>query len=329
MSQSTKLIFSWVIRILISALFLVSAYAKIYHDPSAYFSITTFEAKQLVPLGFDATFSAFLSRTLIGFEFTLGFLILLPYFLKRIVVPATIGMLAFFTVHLLIQIYLTGNQGNCGCFGALLPMTPLEAVIKNVIAMILLFLLNAFLNHDKDQFKKWSPLFISYIFITASIFIFIPIKSAEIKIGNYAIDTVEQTQIQGPDQSTSEFGVKFPYVDKGKVLLCFFAAGCDHCMSTIRSLDSLRTIYIDDFPKIEILFMEEETEKIPEFFEFAGSEYHYQILDIPTFYDVLTWERDTPGVFYIWNGNIQASYNGINDNAFNVTDLLEALDKKY
>ena len=126
-----------------------------------------------------------------------------------------------------------------------------------------------------------------------------------------------------------EFGVKFPYVDKGKVLLCFFAAGCDHCMSTIRSLDSLRTIYVDDFPKIEILFMEEETEKIPEFFEFAGSEYHYQILDIPTFYDVLTWERDTPGVFYIWNGNIQASYNGINDNAFNVTDLLEALDKKY
>ena len=74
---------------------------------------------------------------------------------------------------------------------------------------------------------------------------------------------------------------------------------------------------------------EEETEKIPEFFEFAGGEYHYQILDIPTFYDVLTWERDTPGVFYIWNGNIQASYNGINDNAFNVTDLLEALDKKY
>ena len=328
MSQSTKLILTWVIRILISALFLVSAYAKIYHDPSAYFSITTFEAKQLVPLGFDATFSAFLSRILIGFEFTLGLLVLLPFFLKRIVVPATIGMLAFFTVHLLIQIYLTGNQGNCGCFGALLPMTPLEAIIKNVVAIILLFLLNAILSHDKDQFKKWSPLFASYIVITAFIFIFIPIKSAEIKIGNYTIDTVDQTQLKGPDQTTSEFGVKFPYADQGEVLLCFFAAGCDHCRSTIRSLDSLRSIYIDDFPKIEIIFMEEETEKIPEFFEFAGSEYHYQILDIPTFYDVLTWERDTPGVFYIWNGNIKASFNGINDDAFNVIDLLEALDKK-
>ena len=328
MRQSTKLIFIWVIRILISALFLVSAYAKIYHDPSAYFSITTFEAKQLVPLGFDATFSAFLSRTLIGFEFTLGLLILLPFFLKRIIVPATIGMLTFFTVHLLIQIYLTGNQGNCGCFGALLPMTPLEAIIKNVVAIILLFLLNSFLNHDKDQFKKWIPLFITYILIMASIFIFIPIKSAKNNIGNYTINAAEQTQQNGPDQSTSEFGVKFPYVDKGKVLLCFFAAGCDHCKSTIKSLDSLRTTYSDDFPKIEILFMEEEIEKIPEFFEFAGNEYHYQILDIPTFYDVLTWERDTPGVFYIWNGNIQASYNGINDAAFNVENLVEVLDKK-
>ncbi len=326
MSQSTKLILSWIIRILISALFLVSAYAKIYHDPSAYFSITTFEAKQLVPLGFDVTFSAFLSRILIGFEFTLGLLILLPFFLKRIVVPATIGMLAFFTVHLLIQIYLTGNQGNCGCFGSLLPMTPLEAIIKNVLAIILLILLMRFLEQDESHHKKWIPLWLSYVLVTSIIFVFIPIKSTEINIGDYSIEMANDVQNVGPIQSTSEFGAKFPYVDNGKVLLCFFAAGCDHCKSTIRSLDSLKTIYHSDFPKIEILFMDEETEKIPEFFEFAGNEYHYQILDIPTFYDVLTWERDTPGVFYIWNGNVQASFNGVNENSFNAEDLVKALD---
>ena len=61
--------------------------------------------------------------------------------------------------------------------------------------------------------------------------------------------------------------------------------------------------------------MEEETEKIPEFFEYVGNTYAYQILDIPTFYEVLTWERDTPGVFYMWNGNIITSYNGINEHA--------------
>ena len=236
-------------------------------------------------------------------------------------------MLTFFTVHLLIQIYLTGNQGNCGCFGALLPMTPLEAIIKNVVAIILLFLLNSFLNHDKDQFKKWIPLFITYILITASIFIFIPIKSAEINIGNYTINAAEQTQQNGPDQSTSEFGVKFPYVDKGKVLLCFFAAGCDHCKSTIKSLDSLRTIYNDDFQKLKFYLWKKKSKKYLNSLSLLGMNTHYQILDIPTFYDVLTWERDTPGVFYIWNGNIQASYNGINDAAFNVENLVEALDK--
>ena len=52
----------WFLRLVISLLFLVSEYAKIYHEPSAYFSITTFEAKQLVPLGISAEISAFLSR---------------------------------------------------------------------------------------------------------------------------------------------------------------------------------------------------------------------------------------------------------------------------
>ena len=88
-------------------LFLVSAYAKIYHEPSAYFSITTFEAKQLVPLGFESGFAAYISRILIALEFSLGFLILLPFQLKRIVVPLTISVLTAFCFHLLIQIYLT------------------------------------------------------------------------------------------------------------------------------------------------------------------------------------------------------------------------------
>ena len=61
---------------------------------------------------------------------------------------------------------------------------------------------------------------------------------------------------------------------------------------------------VKNFPKVEIVFMDEEVDKIPEFFDYAGSKYNYIVLDISTFYDVLTWERDTPGIFYMWNGNI-------------------------
>ena len=54
------------IRISISFLFLLSAVAKLY--PSPYFAISTFEVKQLYPLGFSADVAPFFSRILIGIE---------------------------------------------------------------------------------------------------------------------------------------------------------------------------------------------------------------------------------------------------------------------
>ena len=132
--MNNKLLGIWLIRVVVSLLFLISAYAKVYHEPSSYFSITTFEAKQLVPLGFSSEISSYLSRILIALEFAIGILILLPFYLKRIVIPLTVTILGAFSIHLAIQIYLTGNIGNCGCFGTLLPMTPLEAILKNIFA---------------------------------------------------------------------------------------------------------------------------------------------------------------------------------------------------
>ena len=98
--MKNKIIGVWIIRIIISLLFFVSAYAKVYHDPSAYFSITTFEAKQLVPLGFSAEIAAYLSRILIALEISIGLLILLPFYLKRIVIPFTVLILGVFCFHL-------------------------------------------------------------------------------------------------------------------------------------------------------------------------------------------------------------------------------------
>jgi thiol-disulfide isomerase/thioredoxin/uncharacterized membrane protein YphA (DoxX/SURF4 family) len=325
--MSKKLTAIWLIRIVIAILFLVSAYAKIYHEPSAYFSITTFEAKQLVPLGFESGFAAYISRILIALEFSLGVLILLPFQLKRIVVPLTISVLAAFCFHLLIQIYLTGNSGNCGCFGALLPMTPLEAIIKNIFAIGLLIILNKLLEKKDFNNKEITYGLLVYLFSTVLIFIYLPIKSSE----NTSLDLKEfnlkeSKVISGPDQVESEFGNLLPMADDGRLLLCFFAPGCDHCRTTIRSIDSLSRIS-SDFPKVEIVFMEEEVEKIPDFFNYAGNKFSYIVLDISTFYDVLTWERDTPGVFYMWNGNIIKEFNGINEKAFNAEELVKVIQE--
>ena len=325
--MNNKLIGIWVIRIIISLLFLVSAYAKVYHEPSAYFSITTFEAKQLVPLGFSSEISSYLSRILIALEFAIGVLILLPFYLKRIVIPLTIFVLAAFCVHLALQIYLTGNSGNCGCFGTLLPMSPLEAILKNLFAIGLLVILNKLLSKDKSKSIEIFYGFLIYLFFVIGIMALVPIKSSD----NVTIDSNYQIQedlvLEGPKQMKSEFGQTLPFADKGRLILCFFAPGCDHCRAAVRSIDSLSKI-VEDFPKVEIVFMDEEVDKIPEFFEYAGGEYNYIVLDISTFYDVLTWERDTPGIFYMWNGNILKEFNGTNESAYDPESLLKSLNSK-
>ena len=326
--MNNKSIGIWVIRIVVSLLFLISAYAKVYHEPSAYFSITTFEAKQLVPLGFNSEISSYLSRILIALEFSIGILILLPFYLKRIVIPLTVFVLGAFCIHLAIQIYLTGNSGNCGCFGTLLPMTPLEAILKNIFAIGLLVILYKLVTKDKSKKIEIFYGFLIYIFFVVGIMVLVPIKSSDnIIIDSNSYLVQEDIVLEGPKQIKSEFSQTLPFADNGRLILCFFAPGCDHCRAAVISIDSLSRI-VEDFPKVEIVFMDEEVDKIPEFFEYAGSNYHYIVLDISTFYDVLTWERDTPGIFYMWNGNILKEFNGINENAFEPELLLKSLDYK-
>ena len=118
----------WTIRAIISFVFFLSAIAKLYPKPS--YALTSFEVHQLEPMGIPLEIAAYLSRFLIGIEFAIAILLLLPFFLRKIIIPATVLMLVVFIVELFYEIFSSGNQGNCGCFGTLIEMTPLEALIK-------------------------------------------------------------------------------------------------------------------------------------------------------------------------------------------------------
>ncbi|HOS49149.1 MAG TPA: MauE/DoxX family redox-associated membrane protein, partial [Bacteroidia bacterium] len=122
----------WILRILIFALFVLSAVAKM-------FPIWAFE-KQLVDLGLMSwCLAPYFSRALIALELAIGILIIQPHYLKKIVIPATIGLLVVFCAHLTLEMVKHGAMnGNCGCFGQLIPMTPLEAFIKNIITILML-----------------------------------------------------------------------------------------------------------------------------------------------------------------------------------------------
>ena len=357
--HNVKKYFPWSVRILISGLFLLSAFAKIYPDPSFYFSITAFEFKQLVPMGFSMETAVYFSRIIIGIEFAFGILLLFPYNVKKIIIPATILMLAVFSVHLIIEILSGGNQGNCGCFGALLPMTPLQALIKNLLSIGLLTLV--LYKFSSDLVEKNNILITTNVttLCILALFMLIPIQkkatvSASPKI--YKEDTTivkdsiqdsKDTKIQtpieddkikdkdttkkiivvaGPKKVKSIYSKYFPKIDDGKKILCFFAPTCDHCMATAKELTELKKAD-PNFPDIQMIFMDEAAEEIPKFFKFAGAEYPNLVLDIIAFWGAIGKTNDTPGVVYLWNGNIQKFYNGTEKDQFNKVEFKKIVKK--
>ena len=346
---------SWILRLIISALFLLSAVAKLY--PSPYFAISTFEVKQLYPLGFSEGFAPYFSRILIGIEFALGIAILLKDYLKKITIPATILLLSVFVIHLSYTTFVSGNAGNCGCFGDLIPMTPVEAIIKNIIAIGLLVWLFKLLPADgKSNFWLLKSVGLGCVL---ALFMLAPIRpvaevieepTSEIQdnlgvivdstslltneepaaaITVVTVKKVEEKKLEdAPKKVKSGYEKYFAGIDTDKKILCYFVPGCDHCMDTAKELNEMRK-KDKNFPPVYVIFMNEEPEKIPTFFEFAGTKFPYKMIDVIPFWTELGSGRDTPGVKYLWNGNEFKYYDGINENKFNGAEFKKLIKKPY
>ena len=357
--ENFKKYLPWTIRIIISFLFLISAVAKLY--PSPYFAISTFEVKQLYPMGFSEDVAVFFSRILIGIELALGILLLQNNYLRRIIIPATILMLVVFTTHLTIDtIQNGGNSGNCGCFGSLLPMTPIEAIIKNLVAIILLAVylyVVPKITNEKSNF--WVLTTVTFASIL-TLFMIAPIQpkveeivsdeletqsespetfdtpSAEaISITPTGTPTSEETKTKTtqpvsdePAQQKSGYAQYFSNIDKGKKILALFVPGCEHCRDVAKELTEMKAKN-KNFPEVEIIFMNEEPEKIPEFFAFAGANYPYKVIEVIPFWKLLGNSKDTPGVIYLWNGNKIKEWDGINEKKFVGSELSIILKKNY
>ena len=359
---------AWAIRIVIALLFIVSAVAKLSKGQildSPYFAISTFEVKQLYTLGFSETIAPYFSRILIGIEFALGFLLLINHHLKRITIPITIGLLVVFIGHLSYVTFLSGgNTGNCGCFGELIPMTPIEAIIKNIVAVGLLVWLWKILENDKKS-NFWILTTVTLACILG-LFMIAPMKASttssfestetiateidslnsdSTKITtdlNLSTDLLDKSKDSlktktekvtedvkkdvGPKPVFSGYSEFYADIDKGQKILCFFVPGCEHCRDAARDLNALQKKH-KDFPQVQIVFMDEESEKIPDFFKYAGKQFPYKVIDVIPFWTKLGSGKDTPGVVYLHNGNLIKFYDGIAEKAFNSKALEKVIYK--
>lgn len=352
----------WTARIVVSILFLVSAVSKM-------FPIWMFE-KQLVDLGICGWCDApYFSRLLIALEAAIGIAILQRHFLKRFVIPVTAFLLVAFCVHLSIEMVKHGAMnGNCGCFGQLIPMTPLEAVIKNIFTLgLLVYIYKTSEEYEKGRNRFMVPMFI-YSLCAFGMFALFPFCPCETETADTQVveEIIEEPQpaadsteaasqtidsasivVTSPIQANNVIEVPEPQppmvksrfaefktiggkkvnLDEGKKLVCFFAPGCDHCRETAKELKALAAKL--KLPDTYIIFMDEEAFLIPEFIKETGFNKPYQVIDIPKFWTVLGSNASTPGLFYLWNGNIMKSFEGIEGNKFDASALKAALEQPY
>ncbi|MEY4852633.1 MAG: putative thiol:disulfide oxidoreductase TlpB [Bacteroidota bacterium] len=340
-----------IFRGIICSLFILSGVAKL-------FPIWAFE-KQLVDLGFFTwESSAVFARLIIGLELGIGFCFLVPHFTKRFVIPVTALLLVAFCIHLIVQMIQFGPMdGNCGCFGQLIPMTPLEAFLKNVATLVILYFLWK-KTEDPKPGNFFIPLSI-YLLSTLIVFIGFPQKSSEESVTPVAqeitpsdnnsselaaIDSTSETkenpvpsttnvkadtsQKNNPKPTSSAPKIISKYtsfvpaefqVNQGEKIICLFLPGCEHCIETAKELATMEKSV--GLPPVHILFMDEETFKINDFFAQTNFKKSYSVVSIPNFWKLMGGNSSTPGVTLLKDGQILQFFQGTGDEKFNAEKL--------
>lgn len=158
-------------KILVKIILLMSGLMFLFSAVSKSVPIQSFELFLVSEGLFNWDTAPFFSRIIVSFEFFLGILMIINLEPKRAAIPLSLITLLVFTIHLLYDVAVNGNTGNCGCFGEILPMTPIEAALKNVLfGGALAF---AYISSELDKTRRLALTFSIYpAVLLISLFIF-------------------------------------------------------------------------------------------------------------------------------------------------------------
>ena len=242
-------------------LFIYSGYTKLY--PIEPFEYT------FVDVGISNWFLApFIARFLIGLEFFIGLMLLFNLYLKRFTIKLTVITLIVFTVYLLIMILKEGNNGNCGCFGNEIAMTPLQAIIKNVIMLAVCFIVYKY--HEGFSFGKltyWTSIaFLLTSLTMPHILNYVDMSYSEAYLNRpeynfkLELDTLYNNARKNQPPRT---------LSKGKHVISFMSLSCPHCRIAARKI----RIMHEKNPNISFYFvLNGEDEKLKSFYEDTKTE---------------------------------------------------------
>lgn len=209
-----------VLCILLGAVFIFSGYTKLY--PIEPFEYT------FVDIGIvNWQLAPFISRLLIGLEFLIGTLLVLNVNLKKFTYKLGIAVLLVFCVYLILLIFFSGNKGNCGCFGSTIVMTPLQALIKNIIMLALFGVLYKF--HPGLELKDKKKYLLVLPFLAAFAFPFI-LNPVELNYSEAYLNKPEDHfKLELDSLYSSAKPVPPNALSQGKHIIAFLSLTCKHC----------------------------------------------------------------------------------------------------
>lgn len=321
MEDSKKKKIIWIIRILVAVMFLFSAYAKFCPWPCK--GVFIFESKYLASIGIEGYWAQIFSKVLIGVELAIGILLLLPYYIKKYIMPLTITILGLFSIHLIVQI-IDGASGNCGCFGECYTMTPVQALIKNILAIVILLIPLKWKELVEEK-ENLNPIIITFL---ASILLIFLLMQRCCGAGNGG--EVYKAKIESSDNEYSKY---FDDINKGNKLLLFLDPTCDHCKEMLSELIQLKKTYPGIIPEIKIIFGndygDDTKSLIEKLFQNVGHSFDYTILSSQEWNDEFFRDYYTPGLKYLYNGKERLFFHGEGEAAFDANKLLIEIRREY
>lgn len=237
---------------LIGAVFVFSALSKI---PSLeQFGWTVVETTFL-----NWTAAEWAARLLIGLELFLGLLFIAHFRLRRLAIPLSLLVLILFTVYLLLVIARQGNAGNCGCFGEVIAMTPLQSVWKNLALIVLILALYRF---TLDWDFRFSRLVVP---VTMLLCIALPIAlnpPESIYIYDKQPDLNEPIPLSILYQSEKN-APPTQELRKGKHIITFMSLTCEYCRKAAKRIRIMK----EEYPQLPFYaVLNGDSSRLAEFF---------------------------------------------------------------
>lgn len=180
------------------------------------------------------------ARILIGLELVCGVLLMFRFAYRRFTLPLLVLLLAVFSVYLSYGLVKYGNTGDCGCFGGILKMTPVEGLAKNVVLLLFvwpLYLLDRRMGKPAGRAKKMVVAVLSVVALALP-FVLSPVQfpvSQEVYGREHSfslnLDTLYTNPLNPP-----------PTVDvrHGKWIISFMSLTCPHCRDVAKKLHVMK-----------------------------------------------------------------------------------------